>query len=138
MKALLILLLLAIQARAVTVAFEWDANPPADAVTGYVLFEALPNGDSRKLAEVDSKTLTASGDFTGGKHSVYVIARSGGIESPPSDPVSFTVPGKPGTPRIKVVLQTSADLDNWEDLAVAYVPENQRQFFRATIQSEPK
>lgn len=123
-------------ARAATVEFEWDANPPTDEVTSYILFERLPDGTARKVVETKGPVTTATGDFAPGRHTVYVVARSGTAQSEPSDPLTFPVLSKPGTPRLKVTLQTSDNLTDWKPLAIAYTDETARQFFRATIERE--
>lgn len=129
-------LLLTARVRAVTVEIEFDASKSPE-VTGYGLRESLPGGTVRKVAESSGTALIIAGEFGPGKHTVFVIAFAGPVASDPSESITFTVPEKPGVPRIRVTLQTSDNLADWKTVAVHYQPADPRQFVRATLELEP-
>jgi len=79
-----------------TVDFVWDANPAADNVTAYVLYERMADGTARKVVEVAGNVTTASGTFGAGQHTVFVTAKTGQLESLPS--VALIFPALPSAP----------------------------------------
>lgn len=100
MKSILsstILFLLAVSAQALTLV--WDANDPAEQITGYNVYERLSTGDKLLTpTPVASTTYPLEGVVPGAK-SFYVTAVNLWGESAPSDvlqlPKGATKPGKP-------------------------------------------
>jgi len=84
-------------AHAASVTVAWDANPPAEQVTGYTLYEgtkALWTGPGT----------TATVDLTPGPHTLEVTAKNPWGESPRSEPVS--TPGGATAPKGVVITIT--------------------------------
>jgi hypothetical protein len=151
MKLLLSILLFALAgiASARDITFAWDLNPESD-VTQYRVYTsptndgpwtlngatALPATAPTTINELEVKGLPNLILF------VYVTAvNQAGLESIPSDTLQVNPdrPGKPGKPRIKVVLQSSTDMKSWTDYMVMEKdsPDGPRQFFRATLAMAP-
>lgn len=130
MKSILLLLwCLAYMALAETVTLAWDANPPADNVTAYELRYGTDPANLTGKSRVAGATQTAVELAPGIYHFVVVAITASGIESLPSARVTHTV--RPGAPqRLRVILQSSADLESWDDeLEVLNKPPG-RKFWR--------
>ena len=103
MKTLLLLLSLAIPAladRSLTLA--WDANPPAELVTGYEVYV-----DGKLANQVDGNQTTSQVTIPDAKCVVAIVAVS---LAGRSDPASLPIPASPSNPkglRVTAILRTT-------------------------------
>jgi hypothetical protein len=91
---LLAFLALASQAKAVSEAtLEWNPNPEPD-VTGYKLYYGTASNTYTRLVDNGSPTSATVPDLVAGFTYYFVVTayNSAGLEGPPSNEVSFTVP----------------------------------------------
>jgi hypothetical protein len=118
--SLLILLLLTITSAALPVKFRWDANPPADAVKEYRVYQLSDNGPRILKATIQATAdpKQTSGPIEADSGQQYVLTAVNIFESEPSDPV--TIPNKPSKPGlIEVVeIQVSSNLKEWDSIAM--------------------
>jgi hypothetical protein len=153
MKTILALLFAAAlgitQSFARDITIEWDLNPETD-ITYYRLETATnvagPWTDAGRTASGAVPTTINFLELKGLPNTILFVrayaANVAGLESEfPSDVLQVDPdrPGKPGKPRIKITLQSSADLKNWKDLHVVEkdAPEGDRQFFRTGLAITP-
>lgn len=136
MKTLCVLfLLLTLPLRGVELTLEWDAPSPEAAVASYSIWERTgPDGSWVKIGTTAGAATDLKLDFAPGAHTVHARAHdAAGASSEPSEPLTFTVPNKPGKPRIKLTLQASDDLSEWTDLVTVLEPAESRRFYRAVL-----
>lgn len=128
----LFLLPLVTTLHAAELTLEWDPNAPADQVTKYSLYEVVASPDFKlKLAEVSGQLTTLTFDFSAGPHEIVLTASNAlGIESGPSNAVQFTVPHPPTGLRIKIAVQASEDMLNWQTIASIDDAVADRKFYR--------
>jgi hypothetical protein len=96
-------LLLATLASAATIQLVWDANAPAEQVTGYNVYERVgttTNWTRLQSTQTNGVTLNNVGI---GSHTYAVTATNAVGESPLSVPVSTTIPPSPSAPANVVV-----------------------------------
>lgn len=136
--ALLLLSLLAAPgARAADVTFDWDPYTDA-AATEIIMFERI-SADSTKFvgkvaATVPSMTTLA---WQAGEHTVFIVAVSAdGLQSPPSNTVTFTVPLVPANLKRRISMEGSNNLDTWEELASRVEDATSRRFYRLVVTLE--
>jgi hypothetical protein len=117
--------------------FRWNANPPAEAVTKYRIYQ-LPTEGPRILkatipATAEPKQLSGPLDVESGQRFV-VTAYNGTFESEPSDPVTVPVkPSKPGAVEV-VEIEVSANMTDWEPVAlVPLKTDDPARFIRTRI-----
>lgn len=133
MKTLLLSLLLCGVACARTVTLVWDANPPADQVTVYRVYELVPAGWTQ-IGETTTPRFEV-GERTPGKYEFAITAvnfwgeslRSESATTPAAPPSIPLPPSIEGAKR--VVLEKSDDLERWT-VAAYYDSIAQREFFR--------
>jgi hypothetical protein len=102
----------------------WNANPASEQVEGYRLYRlGSPNV---LLATVPTPSATV--DVPVGAL-VAVSAYNTAGESALSEPVLVPLP----LPKVKLTIQQSDDLKNWEDVQTIEVPKQEKQFFRIKI-----
>lgn len=137
---LLILLALASLASAFPVKFRWNANPPAESVTEYRIYQ-LPTEGPRILkatitATAEPKQVSGPLEVESGQRYV-VTAANGTFESEPSDPLTIPVkPSKPG--QFEITLEGSADLTEWVPIAKAVIETDApTKLFRTRITTLP-
>jgi hypothetical protein len=116
----------------------WDANPTSEGVESYRVYAAR-GSDPLAFRASTTGTNFALTNFTAGVWRFAVTALAGDLESAQSETVTWT--NAPSTPqlRIKVTLQSKADLsDPWREefqfVSVA-IPDG-RQFYRASLEVE--
>lgn len=131
-------------AQSVTLA--WDANPPEDQVQGYYLYHGPASGQYTNRVQVPalpSPTCTIS-NLASGSLTFFVVTAftAAGLESDPSNEVSYTVPGPPPPRGLRVIttLQSATSIDGpWSDLA-ALTNElpllDNTAFYRARLDTE--
>lgn len=112
--------------RAATVTLEWDppAGPPT--VVGYRMYLKTGTGLFVKAADIAQGVEHTFQSLPAGAYSAYVTAFTAeGIESGPSNTVTFNVPASPGKLRIKVAVETSGDNgETWEVASTTVIPVN--------------
>ena len=134
MKTILLLILCAVQCRAVDLTFEWDAAPAEFAVESYNVYEVTGISDVVKIGSATTPEFTIK-NIIPGEHSYYVTLVNLWGESfayaegktPPVYPGDIP----PGKLKFKVVnLQASLDMDKWYTVASIPVEEKDRVFYR--------
>lgn len=135
MKNLLPLLLAVacLASRAATL--EWDANPPADAVTNYVVHWGT------NVASAGTNLSHSLTNFAPGVYRFTLTAQAGGLESEPSNEVAWTNrPSAPTQLRIKVSLRSKTSLDGpWEQelqFTEMVLPDDRSRFFQTQLTME--
>lgn len=136
MKTLLFLLC-AVRCLATTVSLEWDKNPEAE--IAYTL-EAKPGaeldpGEWTPVASTPELTVTVTTLKPGlWSFRLRAVTLDGTLQSDPSNIVTTII--KPDKPQgLKVVLQSSADMQTWTTVATYDVPEADRAFYRIAFLS---
>lgn len=142
MKTLLLLALLALPLKAVNVTLEWDKPPVDEAalIAGTRLYERKPDGTTARIGAVQgAQNSEITIDFAEGRHTVFAtFFTPEGLESPPSEDLLFTVPKKPGKPRVKIALQATTELSSsWQTVAFVEKEAAQHEFFRVQITPMP-
>lgn len=104
MRAILALLLLTVSGLAADITLAWDANPAAEQVTKYNVYEILPTG-KKLLGSTSGTELKLS--LEPGQKTLAVSAVNAWGESPLSDPLVLpNIALKPQ--RLRVTLEVSA------------------------------
>ena len=108
MKKLLIFLLLASSAAARDITLIWDANPPSEKVTSYIIMKKLPDGKWEKIGETSKTELTIP-NFPDQETIVAAYAVNDSGISPPSDELTVGVtPSIPKGMKVRVVVTIEA------------------------------
>lgn len=134
--SLLASVLLALPCSAREISLIWDANPPEDEVTHYVIYE-LTGAGWAKIGESES-TMFVVGDRQPGRYEFAITAVSFWGESARSDSARTPagIPAKPGVPRIdgakRVALQSSPDLKEWSEV-YAFNSFEAQEFYQVEI-----
>ena len=134
MKTLILLLAFWLQSFAAASQFtvEWDDENLVGTVT-WTVYTQRPGGlFERQITGLLVKEFTFV-DHAAGPLSIHVTAVSlEGIESFPSEAINLTIPSAPGNlrTRVRVALQSSADMQTWTTIAKYDVPEADRAFYR--------
>jgi len=116
--------------RGAEVTFEWDAPAPDDTAARFALQKKMPDGSWVEVSRTEGLQTQVTHGFAAGSHAVRIVAySSSGVPSDPSDVLTFQVPNKPGTPRIKITLWQGADPEHGEVLATFDQEAAQRRFF---------
>lgn len=139
MKTIILLLLSSLLVGAAPVTFEWDPGDPNETISHYTLWKKQADGAWIVLGATIGPVREITVEFSSGPHTVAVKAHSNeGLTSDLSDPVVFTLPAKPGKPRIKLTLQSSSDLQTWKEEEFFMVAASEgRSFYRAEITIAP-
>jgi len=142
MRTLLALLFLLplLPLRAVEIFIEWDAPDAetAQLVAATQLYERKPDGTVTKIGAAMGLDTFVKIDFPEGKHTIYAaFLDAEGAPGLPSEDLTFHILKRPGTPRIKVALQRSTDLQDWQTVAVMEGPEDDREFFKLAFVTSP-
>lgn len=92
---------------AASILVTWNANDPAEGVTGYNIYDKVGSGATVKVGTVAAVTTFTIPSVVDGTHTVTVTAfDASGNESAPSDPASITVdttaPTKPSNLRLQL------------------------------------
>ena len=131
MKTILFLLC-ACKALATSVSLEWDKNPEAE--IAYTL-EAKPGaeldpGEWQPVASTPELTITVTTLKPGmWSFRLRAVTLDGTLQSDPSNIVTTViVPDKPKG--LRIVLEASRDMEDWETVATYEVPEADRAFYR--------
>jgi hypothetical protein len=125
-KILLLSLFLGYAVAASGATFVWNANPASEQVEGYRLYRlGSPNV---LLATVPTPSATVDAPVGA---LIAVSAYNTAGESALSEPVLIPLP----LPKVKITIQQSDDLTNWEDVQTIEVPKQNAQFFRIKIET---
>jgi hypothetical protein len=144
--ALLTLLTLSL-ARAATLGIEWDydlTTVPEEEKAGFK-FEVhhSPNGEAWTFLQEATKTQADIANLAAGSITYFRVVAVGGsgARSEPSNVVRVWIPAAPaGLKTRAVILETSDDLQNWTQLAVVFLPEDEtseRTFYRLAFAATP-
>lgn len=115
----LFFLLSALSLSAANVTLQWDASPDAAWLSAYQVYHGTAPAQKTNTFTVPATNLTATitNALPGATYYVQVTAvATNGIESLPSNEVSFVVPRPPVQLRIQVSLQSSSDLEHWTEI----------------------
>jgi hypothetical protein len=134
MKPLLLLIALALTASAFPARLRWNANPPEEAITEYLVWQVIDGKPVLRLtvtATADPKQSTPLEVESG---QVYQVTAWNGFESEPSDPVTIpAIPTKPGAVEV-VEIEVSANMTDWEPVAlVPLKTDDPARFIRTRI-----
>ena len=139
MKTLLTLLALTTQLIAGPVTVAWDANPPAENVTGYKVHYGTASRTYPTVVDVANVT-TLTLELAPGVYYLNATAYNSAGDSDFPEELVITMPGTPPTPPkgLRVVeIQTSSNLRDWSP--VAWVPAGEPPvFLRAVTKEIPK
>jgi hypothetical protein len=129
MVSVLLCLALAVTSQSATL--EWDANPPTDAVTNYVLHWGT------NVASAGTNLSYSLTNFPPGVYRFTLTAQANGVESLPSEELAWT--NRPAAPslRIKVSLRSKTSLDGpWEQelqFTEMVLPDDRQRFFQTQL-----
>ncbi len=124
--------LLCARCLATTVSLEWDKNPEAQ--IAYTI-EAKPGGELdpgewEQVASTPALFITITSLRPGlWSFRARAVTLDGELRSDPSNVVTTVV--LPDPPKgLRIVLEASRDMQEWETVATYEVPESDRQFYR--------
>ncbi len=138
MKTILLLIICAVQCRAVDLTFEWDAAPADFQVESYNVYEVTGVTEVVKLGNTKTPEFTIKG-VVAGEHFYYVtLVNLWGESVAYADgktPAVFDPDMQPGKLKFKTInLQASTDLQEWDTFVSIPVEEKDRVFYRITFE----
>lgn len=135
MKSLLALLLLCLPLCAATVELEWDdPENAAGSVQRYGVYLKTGDGEFVQVGSSITRQYLFQALAPGNYQARVTAVSAEGLQSLPSNTITFTAPAAPANLRIKIALEVSDDLQTWQTVAVHYAPEAQRRFYRLAFQ----
>jgi hypothetical protein len=118
-------------AKAADIRLEWNANPPAEHVTKYLVRADEVWGVESITAETTTPTVTLTGLKRGVPYAISVVAvNSVGVSQPAT--ITYTL-----QTMVILTIQRSSDLSTWSEIQRIEVPAQAAEFFRIKIENAP-
>lgn len=134
MKTILVFLLLAVRCFAAEITLQWDANPIEEETSEYRIYRQTGPDSWESVAQVAGDVTQVTLTLPAGRHTFAATSVNQWGESIRSVPVStplLPTPPKGGKIKtLKLTLQSSRDMQNWNALVSFEIPWEQNQLFR--------
>lgn len=134
-------ILLSYPLHAAEITLQWDANPASEQITEYRVYEQQANGSwllvSSTASDVQETTITVP-SVASRTFALTAVNISGESDrgEPASTPALPTPPKGGKVKGVKLTLQMSRGLEEWEPVMTAMVPWEQRAQFKTLIESD--